>query len=69
MKYIAPRYENYLVMTRDIITESIVAVTTHSNGVTENIVNLYEGEGDNKTLVGQKSSFEFSVNKFFGSQN
>ena len=67
MKYIAPQYANDFVMSNDIITDSIVATIEHSNGVIENTVNVYNGEGEEKTFVGQKSSFEFSVSKFFGS--
>ncbi len=69
MKYIAPQYKNDLVMSNDIITDSVVATKTHENGVVENTVNVYEGEGENKTLVGQKSSFEFSIGNFFNSNN
>ena len=67
MKYIAPQYSNELAMSNDIITDSIAATQTHTNGVIENTVNVYDGEGEDKTFVGQKSSFEFSVSKFFGS--
>ena len=68
MKYIAPNYKNELVMSNDIITDSIAATITHKNGVVENTVNVYEGEGENKQFVGQKSSFEFSVSNFFGTK-
>lgn len=66
MKYIAPEYQTEVFASNDVITLSAIAeVVNHDNGIVETKIDVYNGTAESNEKVGQKSSFEFSVGKFF----